>query len=38
MDGILAATAAVHELAVVTRNTRHFAGLGLTVINPWDEA
>lgn len=38
MDGFLAATAAVHDLAVVTRNTRHFAGLGLTVINPWDEA
>lgn len=38
MDGWIAATAAAHELAVVTRNTRHFAGLGLTVINPWTGA
>lgn len=36
MDGFLAATAAAHDLAIATRNVRHFAGLGLTVINPWD--
>lgn len=36
MDGFLAATAMAHELAIATRNIRHFDGLGLTVINPWD--
>lgn len=38
MDGFLAATAAAHSLAIATRNVRHFTGLGLTVIDPWDEA
>lgn len=35
MDGFIAATAVVHELTLVTRNERDFAGLGLSVINPW---
>jgi predicted nucleic acid-binding protein len=34
MDGLLAATAQVHDLTVVTRNTRDFAGLGVRVLNP----
>lgn len=38
MDGFLAATAAAHGLAIATRNVRHFSGLGLTVIDPWDAA
>ena len=38
MDGFLAATAATHELAIATRNVRHFTGLGLRVFNPWEEA
>lgn len=38
MDGFLAATAAAHSLAIATRNVRHFTGLGLTIIDPWDEA
>lgn len=38
MDGFLAATAAAHSLAIATPNVRHFTGLGLTVIDPWDEA
>jgi toxin FitB len=37
-DGLLAATALEHELALVTRNIRDFAGLGITVVNPWDDA
>lgn len=37
MDGFLAATAAAHGLAIATRNVRHFTGLGLTVIDPWNE-
>jgi predicted nucleic acid-binding protein len=36
MDGFLAATAAGHGLAIATRNVRHFAGLGLTIIDPWN--
>lgn len=38
MDGFLAATAAAHNLAIATRNVRHFAGLGVTVIDPWNRA
>jgi predicted nucleic acid-binding protein len=35
MDAFLAATAKVHTLTLVTRNTRHFAQLDLTLANPW---
>ena len=35
IDGMLAATALEHNLTVATRNTRHFAGLGVTLLNPW---
>lgn len=35
IDGLLAATAAEHDLAVVTRNVKDFAGLGVSVIDPW---
>lgn len=35
IDSLLAATAASHDLAMVTRNTRDFAGLGISVIDPW---
>ncbi|HXJ97001.1 MAG TPA: type II toxin-antitoxin system VapC family toxin [Terriglobia bacterium] len=34
-DGMIAATALEHGLALVTRNVRDFADLGLEVINPW---
>jgi len=34
IDGLLAATAQVHGLTLVTRNVRHFTGLR-TVLNPW---
>jgi len=36
-DGMIAATALEHDLTLVTRNVKHFADLGLTVINPWSE-
>ncbi len=36
-DGQTAATALEHDLTVVTRNVRDFAGLGATVFNPWDK-
>jgi predicted nucleic acid-binding protein len=35
-DGMIAATALVHDLTVVTRNVKDFAGLGVAVFNPWD--
>lgn len=36
MDGLLAATALRHDLTLVTRNTRDFAGLDVHLINPWE--
>jgi predicted nucleic acid-binding protein len=35
-DGMIAATALEHNLTVVTRNVRDFAGLGVGVFNPWE--
>ncbi len=35
-DGLIAATALEHDLSVVTRNMKDFAGLGVAVLNPWD--
>jgi len=32
---MIAATAIEHDLIVVTRNVRDFAGLGVKVFNPW---
>lgn len=34
-DSLIAATALVNDLTVVTRNTRDFDGLGVPVLNPW---
>lgn len=36
VDALLAATALVHNLVLVTRNIKHFNMLGLEVINPWE--
>ncbi len=36
-DVIIAATALYHGLTMVTRNERHFAPLGVPVINPFGE-
>jgi hypothetical protein len=35
-DALIAATALVHRLTVVTRNVADFAPMGVTLINPWD--
>jgi predicted nucleic acid-binding protein len=34
-DSLLAATALVHNLTVVTRNVKHFQGTGVAILNPW---
>ena len=33
---IIAATALEHDLILVTRNVKDFAGLGVTILNPWE--
>ncbi|MGB9429101.1 MAG: type II toxin-antitoxin system VapC family toxin [Gammaproteobacteria bacterium] len=35
LDAMIAATARVHDLAVVTRNTNDFARLAVKLENPW---
>lgn len=35
VDSLLAATAAEHDLVLVTRNVKDFAGLSVQVFNPW---
>lgn len=36
-DGLIAATAAIHDLVLVTRNIRDFVGLDLQLLNPFSE-
>lgn len=35
-DALIAATALVHGMAVVTRNVADFKPTGVTIINPWE--
>jgi predicted nucleic acid-binding protein len=37
-DALIAATALVHGMAVVTRNVADFAPTGVSIINPWQPA
>ncbi|MEX2745978.1 PIN domain-containing protein [Rhizobium mongolense] len=37
MDGLIAATAIAHDLALATRNTIDFEGLGIELTDPWVE-
>jgi predicted nucleic acid-binding protein len=37
MDGLIAATAEVHEMTIVTRNTKHFEAVGVPLLNPWND-
>jgi predicted nucleic acid-binding protein len=36
VDSLIAATASVHDLTIVTRNTRDFGDSGVTTFNPWE--
>ena len=35
-DGLIAATALVHRMTVVTRNVSDFLPMGVSVLNPWE--
>lgn len=35
-DALIAATALVHHMTVVTRNVRDFEPMGVEVLNPWE--
>jgi predicted nucleic acid-binding protein len=35
VDRQIAAIALVHDLTIVTRNTSHFAGTGVRILNPF---
>lgn len=37
IDGLLAATAIHHNLTIVSRNSKDFAGTQAAVLNPWKE-
>lgn len=36
IDGLIAATAVVHDLILVTRNIKDFQDTGASLINPWE--
>jgi predicted nucleic acid-binding protein len=36
-DGLILATALEHDLVIVTRNVKDFSGLGVKIVNPWQE-
>lgn len=38
IDALFAATAASYDLTLVTRNTKHFRHLAVTLLNPWTSA
>jgi toxin FitB len=35
-DSLIAATALVHQMAIVTRNVSDFEGTGVALLNPWE--
>jgi len=37
LDSQISATALAHDLVLVTRNVKDYAGTGLAVLNPWEQ-
>jgi predicted nucleic acid-binding protein len=37
VDGVISATALEHDLTLVTRNIKHFEGLSVPLLNPWEQ-
>ncbi len=37
IDGLIAATAILHGMTMVTRNTRHFGLTGVRMLNPFGQ-
>ena len=37
IDGLIAATAHVHGLKLVTRNTKDFINSSIELVNPWED-
>lgn len=37
-DALIAATALVHDMAVVTRNAADFQPTGVSIVNPWEQS
>lgn len=38
IDSLIAASAIVHHLQIVTRNTKDFEGLDIPLVNPWESS
>ena len=38
LDSQIAATALAHDLVLVTRNVKDYAGTGIAVLNPWEQS
>lgn len=36
-DALIAATAAIHDFTLVTRNIAHLGDLGVPLLNPWED-
>ncbi|HGG59315.1 MAG TPA: type II toxin-antitoxin system VapC family toxin [Gammaproteobacteria bacterium] len=36
-DSLIAGTAAAHNMTIATRNTPDFDGIGVELVNPWEE-
>jgi predicted nucleic acid-binding protein len=37
LDSQIAATALAHDLVLVTRNVKDHTGIGIAILNPWEQ-